>query len=512
MAGRALALITAAAVAALALGPLLVVAGSADAGAMRPADWAALRFTLVQAALSAAISCLLAVPVARALARRAFPGRGVVVALMTAPFILPVIVAVLGLVAVFGRAGAANAVLGWVGLPPVSIYGLSGVVTAHVFFNLPLAARLILAGWEAVPAERLRLAASLGAGPWATFRLIEWPLLRTVLPGALAVVFVICLTSFAVALTLGGGPRATTVELAIYEAFLFDFDTGRAARLALIQAALGLGAVGLGLLVPMPRLAGGLGRAPRRWGGGGKALDAVLIALAALFVAAPVVAVVLRGAVHVAALPPSVWVAAGNSLLTAAASAALCLLLALAIAIGGGRLEEGVGTTAIAISPLVIGTGLFLAVIPFVDPAELALPVTGMVNAVMALPFALRFLVPAARRIRATQGRLSASLGMERWTRLRIVTLPGMRREIGAAAGIAAALSMGDLGVIAFFADAERATLPLQMYRLMGAYRMDEAMGAAVLLTALAFGAFRLCDGWGARGAGRAWRVRRAAA
>ena len=122
----------------------------------------------------------------------------------------------------------------------------------------------------------------------------------------------------------------------------------------------------------------------------------------------------------------------------------------------------------------------------------------------MALPFALRFLVPAARRIADTQGRLADSLGMTGWTRLRLVVLPGMRREIGAALGIAVALSMGDLGVIVFFADADGATLPLQMYRLMGAYRMDAAMGAAVLLLILAFGAFRLCDLWGRMGAGRA--------
>ena len=66
-------------------------------------------------------------------------------------------------------------------------------------------------------------------------------------------------------------------------------------------------------------------------------------------------------------------------------------------------------------------------------------------------------------------------------------------------AGLSAALSMGDLGVIALFADPETATLPLQVYRLMGAYRMEDAGGAAVLLLALTFGAFYLFD----RGAGR---------
>ena len=88
--------------------------------------------------MSATLSCLLAIPVARALARRQFRGRGLLVTLLGAPFLLPVIVAVLGLLAVFGRNGVLNGVLDALGLPAVSIYGFHGVVLAHVFFNLPL--------------------------------------------------------------------------------------------------------------------------------------------------------------------------------------------------------------------------------------------------------------------------------------------------------------------------------------------------------------------------------------
>ena len=87
------------------------------------------------------------------------------------------------------------------------IYGLHGVVLAHVFFNLPLATRLILQAWQEIPAERFRLAAQLGCNGTAMFRLIELPMLKRILPGVLAVIVAICLTSFAVALTLGGGPR-----------------------------------------------------------------------------------------------------------------------------------------------------------------------------------------------------------------------------------------------------------------------------------------------------------------
>ena len=61
----------AACVAALILGALAAVVWRAEVGrGIGPADWAAIRFTVVQAILSAGVSVALAVPVARALARR----------------------------------------------------------------------------------------------------------------------------------------------------------------------------------------------------------------------------------------------------------------------------------------------------------------------------------------------------------------------------------------------------------------------------------------------------------
>ncbi len=110
MARRAGALI-AAGLAALTLGPVAVVMMQAGEGRLSSADLAALRFTVLQAALSSLASVACAVPLARALARRRFPGRGLLVTALGAPFLLPVIVAVLGLLAVFGRAGVVNTAL-----------------------------------------------------------------------------------------------------------------------------------------------------------------------------------------------------------------------------------------------------------------------------------------------------------------------------------------------------------------------------------------------------------------
>ena len=72
--------------------------------------------------------------------------------------------------------------------------------------------------------------------------------------------------------------------------------------------------------------------------------------------------------------------------------------------------------------------------------------------------------------------------------------LARLRRPMSFAAGLAAALSMGDLGVIALFAPPEVATLPLLMQRLMAAYRMQAAAGVALVLVALTYALFWAFD------------------
>jgi thiamine transport system permease protein len=77
-------------------------------------------------------------------------------------------------------------------------------------------------------------------------------MLREVLPGVALVILVICLTSFAVVITLGGGPKATTIELAIYQAVRFEFDLAASRGAGGVQVAMGSigGAGGLALTRP----------------------------------------------------------------------------------------------------------------------------------------------------------------------------------------------------------------------------------------------------------------------
>ncbi|NIH12350.1 MAG: ABC transporter permease subunit, partial [Serratia symbiotica] len=140
-------------------------------------------FTFWQALLSALLSVLPAILLARALYRRRFPGRQWLLRLCAMTLVLPVLVAVFGLLSVYGLQGWLATLCGWLGVNySFSPYGLRGILLAHLFFNLPLASRLLLHALENIPVEQRQLAVQLGMNNWQQWRIVEWPALRRALP------------------------------------------------------------------------------------------------------------------------------------------------------------------------------------------------------------------------------------------------------------------------------------------------------------------------------------------
>jgi len=194
------------------------------------------KFSFYQSLLSTLLSVGFALPVAHALSRRSFIGKSLLLKLFATTLVLPVLVGVFGLLAIYGNSGLlAQGFKLLDNQLPFSIYGLNGILLAHVFFNLPYATRLLLQSLDTIPAEQHKLCAHLGMGHWDKFRWVEWPRLRQQLPHVCGLVFMLCFTSFATVMALGGGPKSTTIELAIYQAIKFDFDLQAGALLAIWQ-------------------------------------------------------------------------------------------------------------------------------------------------------------------------------------------------------------------------------------------------------------------------------------
>ncbi len=496
---------------------LLRAAGTVEYGAFLQSPYTrrVVTFTVWQALLSTLLSVGPAVLVARALARRsAFPGRALLLRLFGLPLVLPTLVGILGVVAIYGQSGLFNRFLAATGMEPRQfLYGLPGILIAHAFFNLPLATRLLLPVWGAIPGETWRLATQLGMNSRQVFRLIEWPLLRQVLPGVAGIVFMLCFTSFAVVLTLGGGPANSTIEVALYQAVRFEFDLGKAVQLALLQVAICgvLVAAGQRFVhdVPLTPTAQRAQDRPDLDAWGGRLLDAAVLLAAAAFVLLPLTAVLangLAGPVSKVIADSTLWLAFARSLGVAVGAGLLATAAGWGLLLTSRELRlrryrrraatamETIASLVLVVPPLVIGTGLFAVLSPIADVFAIGIALVVVVNAIMGMPYVIRTLGPPLMRAGEQHDRLCASLGIAGWNRLRLVEWPLLRRPVATALALTAALAVGDLGVIALFGTQDTTTLPLLLYQRMAAYQLDAAAVTAVVLAALCFGLFAVIE------------------
>ena len=468
-------------------------------------------FSFYQAVLSACLSVGLAIPVAQALSReQTFPGRKLLIDLYSLSLVIPTLVAIFGIVAVFGRTGWINTIADLLGLSRFSIYGLSGILIAHVFFNLPLATRVLLQSLDNIPNEQWRLATQLRMGGFAQCRFIEWPAMRRQMLGVFMLIFTLCFTSFTIVLTLGGGPRATTVEVAIYQALRFDFDLNIAVSLAIVQLVF---CAALLLLSGLFKHDAPLGFGHRetnqlfrpvsdyRW------LSGFIIGLASVFILLPLVGLIIS------ALNPSVGKvlmhantikASINTIIIALIASSISVALGIGLLVSSrhmrirldqhrlGQWIQHTGNIILVMPPVVLGTGLFLLLRNVADVFSIALALAILINSLMALPFVLRILDGPLMQAAEHHDRLIQSLGISGWSRWRILDWPIIRKPLGFAMAIAATLAAGDLSAIALFGSERALTLPLLLFQRVGGYRMHEAAVTAVLLLAVCLLLFML--------------------
>jgi len=376
-----------------------------------------------------------------------------------------------------------------------------------VFFNLPLAVRFLLARLEAIPAENWRLAESLGFSSRELFRHLEWPHMRMGLPGVAALIFMVCVTSFTVVLTLGGGPQATTLEVGIYQALRFDFDPARAASLTFVQILLtalivmALTRLGAGFTAEANLSVARRHSFPR--GRPEAVVNAAVIILAALFVAGPMAATVAAGFssdIGRLVMEPAVLRAAGTSLGLSVLAALLGVGLSFALVAARRSLEMRRGSSAaslferiidygpgmiLVVPPVVIGAGWFILLMHSGAVFSAAPIMVVAVNALMAMPFAVRVIRPAHDAASARHEKLCSALGITGFDRLRLIDWPALSRPAAMAFAFAMALSLGDLGAIALFGSRETITLPYLLLERMGSYRTSDAAGLALILAVL---------------------------
>ncbi|WP_299533292.1 iron ABC transporter permease [uncultured Streptomyces sp.] len=461
------------------------VLGRAD---LRDVLW----FTTWQALASTALTLLIALPGAYVFARFDFPGKQLLRAVVTVPFVLPTVVVGTAFLALLGRGGLLDEL--WGVRLDTTVWA---ILLAHVFFNYAVVVRTVGGLWSQLDPRQEEAARVLGAGRFAAWRRVTLPALAPAVAAAALMVFLFTFTSFGVVQILGG-PAYSTLEVEIYRQTAQLLDLPTAAVLTLVQFA-AVGAVlalhgwtvrrretALRLVDPAQT-----SRRPR--GAGQWALLALVLLTALLLILLPLGVLVERsfdlpegygfgyyralasaeasGSTFLVAPLSAIW----NSLQYALAATAVALvvggLAAAALTRRAGRLVRGFDALLmlpLGVSAVTVGFGFLITLDEPPFDLRTSWILVPLAQALVGVPFVVRTMLPV---LRAVDGRLreaAAVLGASPLRAWREVDLPLVRRALLVAAGFAFAVSLGEFGATVFVARPDNPTLPVAVARLLG--------------------------------------------
>ena len=480
-------------------------------------------FSTWQALVSTALTLLVALPATYVFTHYAFPGKSLLRAIATVPFVLPTVVVAAAFKALLGPRDLLNTTLQhWLGLtaPPIQLdQTLAIILLAHVFYNYSVVLRIVGSFWATLDTRVEQAAAVLGASRLRTFREVTLPLLLPSLGAAALLIFIYTFSSFGVIRILGG-PRFATVEVEIYRLTSDLLRLDVAAALALVQIAATLlmtvcyTRLQARATVPLAMRARSAAARPiRTWRE--RVFVGANIAILLLLIAAPLLALALRSLVELspdgsAALTLNFYtrlnqnstrgsffvpplVAIGNSLRFALAATALALGVGIPGAyllnrrpktddrrprrklanMVGGRwsmvgLLDPLFMLPLGTSAITLGLGyiivfsrppLTLIASPWLIPA---------VHALLAFPFVVRSLLPALRGLDPRLREAARALGASPLRVLREIDLPLLFPALLAGAVFAFTVSIGEFGAALLLARPENQTVPVVIDRLLG--------------------------------------------
>ena len=463
-------------------------------------------FTLWQAAASTVLTLVAALPVAYVLAHYQFPGKRLLRALITIPFVLPTVVVGSAFLALFGSTSP-------LGLDLTRTIWI--ILLAHLFFNFAVVVRTVGGLWSHIDPRMEEAARTLGASRWQAFRDITLPLLRPALAAASSIVFLFTFTSFGVILILGE-LRFATLEVEIYRQTTAFLNLGVAAALAVLQL------VGVTLILwaysryqerrsvsvslkPEAEVARRPASTPARLAVAG------MVIYVGVLLGTPLVLLIQRSfsvsgslgldfyrALGESRRDSTAFIspleAIGNSLWIAVVATFVALVVGISAAAvialrrsRASRFFDVLLMLPLGTSAVTIGFGMLVALDWPVDLRSWTLLIP-LAHALVAIPFVVRIAVPVLRSIRPELREAAAVLGASPGRVWKELELPIAARAMAVSAGFAFAISLGEFGATSFIARADTPTLPIAIFRFLGqpgALNIGQAMAMSTILMAV---------------------------
>ena len=476
-------------------------------------------FTVWQATVSTLLTLIVGLPAAYLFARYEFPGKTLLKALTTVPFIMPTIVVAMGFVALFGSQGVVNSLLiDLFGLdsPPIRITNtLTIIFMAHAFYNYAIVVRIVSALWANLDPHLEETAKVLGAGRARTFYHVTLPLLLPAIASAALLAFAFSFTSFGVVLILGG-PQFATMEVAIYELTAKLFRLPLAGALSIVQLVFTY--LFLLLYVRLQeRTAVRLDLKPReatvhRKPRVGDRVFIVAMVLLLVAILSPLIALVVRAVSsgdgytpsHVANLfsnrtgsyfylspVQAMW----NSVRFALATVAISLVVGTIVAYflsgparRGKAVSDALFMLPLGVSAVTLGFGFLITMNG--SPLDLrgSWLILVIAHSLVAYPFVIRSVLPVLQGMPSNLREAAAVMGASPARVFFSIDLPIISRGLIVGATFAFAVSMGEFGASLLLVRPEFTTMPVAIFRLLslpGEANLGQALAMSSLLMAV---------------------------
>jgi thiamine transport system permease protein len=484
-------------------------------------------FTTWQAILSTLLTLALGMPAAFVFARYTFPGKTLLRALTTIPFVLPAMVVAAAFTALLGPRGWLNTqLMQWFDLARAPIrfqQSIWLILLAHAFYNTAVVVRIVGGFWSNLDPRLSEAARVLGGNRLRVFREVTLPLLVPSVTAAGLLIFLFCFTSFGVIMILGG-PRFATLEVEIYRLGVTLFQLPEAAAISLVQIALTFIVMAVysraqaraSLPLNLRPAESTAMRPVHRW-------QVIFVSLTSLgliaFLVFPLLALATRSLapgdplryyreLFVNRTGSIFYVAPGlairNSVGFALITTALALLIGTVTAFLLARDREGFAALLdpivllpLGTSAVTLGFGYLLAM--GTPPLNLrASPaLVPIAHTLVAFPFVVRALLPALRGLNPDWREAAAVLGASPWQVWRLIELPIVGRALLVGALFAFTVSMGEFGATLLIARPEFPTMPIVIFRLLGqpgALNYGQALAMSTLLMLVCAAGFILIE------------------
>jgi len=213
-------------------------------GWLTPDEWNVVALSLKVSVTAVVLTLPLAYALAWLLARRQFPGRILLDALVHSPLVLPPVVTGWLLLLVFGRNGAVGSWLeAQFGI--TLVFRWTGAALAAAVMALPLMVRAMRLSIEAVDRRLVAAARTLGASPWRAFLTITLPLSAPGIAAGAMLGFARSLGEFGATITFASNiaGETRTLPLAIYSGLQLPGGEALVTRLSIISVVLSVAAL-----------------------------------------------------------------------------------------------------------------------------------------------------------------------------------------------------------------------------------------------------------------------------